>query len=74
MNNKIAGLMATTAFFAASSAMAVDLEVTHWWTSGGEAAAVTEFKQMINEMKLRDEVDFATLTVAAQELRELIGD
>jgi glucose/mannose transport system substrate-binding protein len=26
-----------------SSAMATDLEVTHWWTSGGEAAAVAEF-------------------------------
>ncbi|MXU65999.1 ABC transporter substrate-binding protein [Oceanomicrobium pacificus] len=25
------------------SAQAVDLEVTHWWTSGGEAAAVSEF-------------------------------
>jgi glucose/mannose transport system substrate-binding protein len=24
-------------------AMATDLEVTHWWTSGGEAAAVAEF-------------------------------
>ena len=27
----------------AFSAMATDLEVTHWWTSGGEAAAVAEF-------------------------------
>jgi glucose/mannose transport system substrate-binding protein len=25
-----------------STALAVDLEVTHWWTSGGEAAAVAE--------------------------------
>jgi glucose/mannose transport system substrate-binding protein len=25
------------------SAQATDLEVTHWWTSGGEAAAVAEF-------------------------------
>ena len=24
-------------------AHATDLEVTHWWTSGGEAAAVAEF-------------------------------
>jgi NAD-specific glutamate dehydrogenase len=29
---------------------------------------------MIDEMKLRDEIDFATLTVAAQELRDLISD
>jgi glucose/mannose transport system substrate-binding protein len=28
---------------AVSSAQATDLEVTHWWTSGGEAAAVAEF-------------------------------
>ena len=26
-----------------SAALATDLEVTHWWTSGGEAAAVAEF-------------------------------
>lgn len=29
---------------------------------------------MIDEMKLRDEIDFATLTVAAQEFRDLISD
>ncbi|MBT7202931.1 MAG: carbohydrate ABC transporter substrate-binding protein [Deltaproteobacteria bacterium] len=33
----VAGLMAT------SAANATELEVTHWWTSGGEAAAVAEF-------------------------------
>ncbi|MCB9993708.1 MAG: carbohydrate ABC transporter substrate-binding protein [Hyphomicrobiaceae bacterium] len=32
-----AGLLSATA------ASATDLEVTHWWTSGGEAAAVAEF-------------------------------
>src|SRR5678816_3147805 len=26
----------------------VDLEVTHWWTSGGEAAAVAEFAKAFN--------------------------
>lgn len=31
-----------------SSAQAVDLEVTHWWTSGGEAAAVAEFAKAFN--------------------------
>lgn len=35
-------LLATTALFAASAAQAGDLEVMHWWTSGGEAAAVAE--------------------------------
>ena len=29
---------------------------------------------MIDEMKLRDEVDFATLTVAARQLRNLISN
>ena len=38
-----------TAAFAATvalpfaAAFATDLEVTHWWTSGGESAAVAEF-------------------------------
>jgi glucose/mannose transport system substrate-binding protein len=34
----VAALMSTTVV-----SNAVDLEVTHWWTSGGEAAAVAEF-------------------------------
>ncbi len=41
--NKFSALLATTGLVAATSAGAVDLEVTHWWTSGGEAAAVAEF-------------------------------
>ncbi len=36
-----AAILATTAL-AAPAAHATDLEVTHWWTSGGEAAAVAE--------------------------------
>jgi NAD-specific glutamate dehydrogenase len=28
---------------------------------------------MLEEMKLRNEIDFATLTVAAQELRDLMS-
>jgi glucose/mannose transport system substrate-binding protein len=35
-------LGATTALFTAGAVSAADLEVTHWWTSGGEAAAVGE--------------------------------
>ena len=35
---RAAGLMASVAL--PSAALAVELEVTHWWTSGGEAAAV----------------------------------
>ena len=34
--------LTATAIVAASGAFAEDLEVMHWWTSGGEAAAVGE--------------------------------
>ncbi|MFM2281928.1 MAG: hypothetical protein RLZZ444_4159 [Pseudomonadota bacterium] len=37
-----AALVTSVALFS-GSAKAVELEVTHWWTSGGEAAAVAEF-------------------------------
>ncbi|WP_299144311.1 ABC transporter substrate-binding protein [uncultured Tateyamaria sp.] len=36
-------LLASAALVGATAAHATDLEVTHWWTSGGEAAAVAEF-------------------------------
>lgn len=36
-------LMAAVAMPLGAGALATDLEVTHWWTSGGEAAAVAEF-------------------------------
>lgn len=42
-------LLAATAIVSASAASAVELEVTHWWTSGGEAAAVAEFAKAFNE-------------------------
>jgi len=35
-------LIATSAICGLSAAHAAELEVTHWWTSGGEAAAVAE--------------------------------
>lgn len=38
-------LLAATAMVSAGAASAVELEVTHWWTSGGEAAAVSQFQQ-----------------------------
>jgi glucose/mannose transport system substrate-binding protein len=43
----IAGLMAGAAL-SMTAAMATDLEVTHWWTSGGEAAAVAEFAKAVD--------------------------
>jgi len=36
-------LLASVAMLGAGAASATELEVTHWWTSGGEAAAVAEF-------------------------------
>ena len=36
-------LLCCTALVSAGTVHAADLEVTHWWTSGGEAAAVAEF-------------------------------
>ena len=44
----IAKLMATAALCGATAAHATELEVTHWWTSGGEAAAVAEFAKAFN--------------------------
>ena len=35
-------MLAATALCGTSAAFATELEVTHWWTSGGEAAAVAE--------------------------------
>jgi glucose/mannose transport system substrate-binding protein len=42
-------LLAATAFSCATAASAAELEVTHWWTSGGESAAVKEFARALNE-------------------------
>ncbi|WP_299150812.1 ABC transporter substrate-binding protein [uncultured Tateyamaria sp.] len=41
-------LLTTAAFLTAGATHATELEVTHWWTSGGEAAAVTEFANAFN--------------------------
>lgn len=37
-----AALLAAAVAIPFGAAQATDLEVTHWWTSGGEAAAVAE--------------------------------
>ena len=52
-------LGATAITAAATAAHAVDLEVTHWWTSGGEAAAVAEFAKAFNEKTEHNWVDGA---------------
>ncbi len=38
----MAAMLAASAVLPSAAANATDLEVTHWWTSGGEAAAVAE--------------------------------
>ncbi|MEP3844334.1 MAG: ABC transporter substrate-binding protein [Paracoccaceae bacterium] len=40
-------------------AQSADLEVTHWWTSGGEAAAVSEFAKAFNDSTDHNWVDGA---------------
>ena len=52
-------LLAASALVSASAAHAVDLEVTHWWTSGGEAAAVSEFAKAFDEKTDHNWVDGA---------------
>ncbi|WP_336055976.1 ABC transporter substrate-binding protein [Nitratireductor sp. CH_MIT9313-5] len=42
-------LAASTMLAAATAVNAAELEVTHWWTSGGEAAAVAEFAKAFEE-------------------------
>lgn len=42
-------LLAATAIAAASNTFATELEVMHWWTSGGEAAAVGELAKAFND-------------------------
>jgi glucose/mannose transport system substrate-binding protein len=43
-----AALIMGVASMTAQTASAADVEVTHWWTSGGEAAAVAEFAKAFN--------------------------
>ncbi|MEM9523014.1 MAG: ABC transporter substrate-binding protein [Pseudomonadota bacterium] len=52
-------LLAATAIVSATASQAADLEVTHWWTSGGEAAAVAEFAKAFNERTDHNWVDGA---------------
>ena len=43
-----AGLALSASVLFSASAFAADIEVTHWWTSGGEAAAVAEFAKAVD--------------------------
>jgi glucose/mannose transport system substrate-binding protein len=49
MNSKITAMFgAALLALATNPAVAAKVEVTHWWTSGGEAAAVAEFAKAFN--------------------------
>lgn len=52
-------LLAATAICSGTAAFAVDLEVSHWWTSGGEAAAVSKFAEALNARTEHNWVDGA---------------
>ncbi len=54
-----AALASMIAVPVATAAFAADLEVTHWWTSGGEAAAVAEFAKAFNEKTDHNWIDGA---------------
>ncbi|MEQ8207546.1 MAG: NAD-glutamate dehydrogenase, partial [Woeseia sp.] len=47
-------------------------EYESWLTTN--ASGVKKFESILAEMKLREEIDFATLSVAAQELRKLVSE
>ena len=44
----LAAALAASVVLPLGAAQATDLEVTHWWTSGGESAAVAEFAKAFN--------------------------
>ena len=48
-------------------------DLVETWLAG-RAARVERIKSMIEEMKLRGDADFATLSVAAQALKDLLSD
>jgi glutamate dehydrogenase len=45
-------------------------EIFHAWINAN-STAVRKFDSILSEMQLRQDIDFATLSVAAQELRKL---
>ena len=48
MNKFTVAAAMAAALLTSTAAMAADLEVTHWWTSGGESAAVAEFARLFD--------------------------
>jgi len=49
MKKLTAATLMVAALLGGTPAMAYDLNVVHWWTSGGEAAAVSQFAKAFND-------------------------
>ena len=69
----VAALLATT-----SMAMAEDVEVLHWWTSGSEAAMLAELRRSVSfgprtslNVAITPERGFATAAVPRAELKAI---
>ena len=58
-------------FLAKRRKQELSVAIDKWINEHGEG--ITRFRNMVDEMKLRGNLDFATLSVAAQELRHLIS-
>src|SRR5918996_3261360 len=53
MNTRMKVLLAASALgLMAGAAQAADVEVLHWWTSGGEASALNVLKQDLEEQQI----------------------
>ena len=48
LRTKLMGMAAFAAFATPTIASAAEIEVIHWWTSKGEAAAVGEFAKALD--------------------------
>ena len=64
-------LMAATAMVAAPAVHAAELEVTHWWTSGGEAAALGVLKNGFHYRSLF--FDYALSSILLSFMQPLMG-
>ncbi|TNC48324.1 carbohydrate ABC transporter substrate-binding protein [Rubellimicrobium rubrum] len=59
LTTSLLGATALCAAVAGTTAGAVELEVSHWWTSGGEANAVSKFAEALNATGTHTWVDNA---------------
>ena len=70
MNTKLTGLALATMMAATPSVQASEVEVLHYWTSGGEAASVAFLKEQLAASGV-DWVDFAVAGGAGQAVTGL---